>query len=450
MRRRFIYSCFFISILLGIAVPVYAADTPLTVYTIKPGDTWIALTLRFDLPKGELLSNFGSINPQRQPVIGSQILLPQSAGKNGKLIRPFSGGLLQTAVENNVSPWALALLNNQHSPYTPQLFTLLYIPNKNTIPRELPFGFQTLSLNPSTAVPGQALLLNALTDKNLETSIDLEQAPWIINHNGKNLAALTATGAFFHEGQYDLNIHTPGKPLWTQPWLFAKRDWNFEQIEFSAMPATDPELMRLERTRLQEIWSQVTPAPLWKGSYQWPIKDFVELTSHYGARRSVNGGGYDTYHEGTDFSAYRGTPVYAPAGGQVVLAEPLIVRGGTVILDHGLGIHTGYYHLSEIAVTPGQTVKPGDILGKVGSTGRSTGNHLHWDMLIGTTWVDAESWMKTGLAAHILNAWGANFPELDLSDMPPKSQRTVLKADRQTARLKTLRSRKLPLTRPSK
>jgi murein DD-endopeptidase MepM/ murein hydrolase activator NlpD len=141
-----------------------------------------------------------------------------------------------------------------------------------------------------------------------------------------------------------------------------------------------------------------------------PIQDFVEISSHYGARRSINGGPYDTYHEGTDFSAYRGSPVLAPASGIVSLAETLPVRGGSVILDHGLGIHTGYYHLSQINVEVGQHVNSGDLLGEVGTTGRSTGNHLHWDLLIGTNWIDAEQWVDSNLASGIRYHLTGPFP----------------------------------------
>ena len=418
MRRRLI-STFLLLTILGLSGrAVHSQELPVHPHRVQPGDTWTALSMRYDLAESDLIAAAGTINPQRQPVIGSRILVPQNENRYGRLIRPFSGGLLQTSARFRYSPWALALQNDCSSPYTPLLYKIVYLPIKNEFPREFPSGFESLSVSPITAHPGQALMLRGVTTAEKKIEIFLGQLPWIVNRNNDRLLSLSATGAFFTPGLVDLNIQPENQPLWTQPWLFEESQWNFEKIEFSSMPATDPELMRVERERLQEIWNQVTPNPLWKSSFQWPLKEFVELTSHYGARRSINGGAYDTYHEGTDFSAYRGTPVLAPAGGRVVLAEPLIVRGGTVILDHGLGLHTGYYHLSSIAVTPGQTVKTGELLGEVGSTGRSTGNHLHWDLLVGTTWVDAEAWMASGLASQIQNAWGVPFPILDRQDIP--------------------------------
>lgn len=113
-----------------------------------------------------------------------------------------------------------------------------------------------------------------------------------------------------------------------------------------------------------------------------------------------------TYHEGVDFSAYGGTPIYAPAAGTVVLAERLYVRGGAVIIDHGLGVFSGFYHMSAIHAVAGQDVRPGDLLGEVGTTGLSTGNHLHWDLLINGIWVDAAVWQEQSMACWSLEALG--------------------------------------------
>ena len=80
--------------------------------------------------------------------------------------------------------------------------------------------------------------------------------------------------------------------------------------------------------------------------------------------------------------------MYAPADGKVVLAEPLQVRGQVVILDHGLGVMSGYWHLSQIDVTAGQFVEEGQVIGLVGNTGLSTGSHLHWEVRVGGVPVD--------------------------------------------------------------
>ncbi|MCP4360671.1 MAG: M23 family metallopeptidase, partial [Chloroflexi bacterium] len=87
------------------------------------------------------------------------------------------------------------------------------------------------------------------------------------------------------------------------------------------------------------------------------------------------------------------------------MAEQLYVRGGAVIIDHGLGIYSGYYHMSEVSVVVGDIVQSGQVIGVVGTTGLSTGNHLHWDLLINGVWVDAQAWLEQGMSCWILAAW---------------------------------------------
>ena len=396
-----------------------AEDEDLLSVYVQPGDTWTALSIRFGLSISELMAFTGTINPQRQPVIGSSLLLPEMEERHGRLLRPLAGGLLETAAQSGRSPWAVALQNDLQNPYTPLLYTTVFLDGGSTPPREMPIGFKTLEVSQIPAHPGEALAVRAQLGSEQEPSVSLERETWNVSRNEDRLVALGATGAFFGAGQPELLIHAGNSPAWTQPWLFEDNTWTFDQVSFAATAATDQEAIRLERERLQDIWSTITPAVLWSTSFQSPLKEYVARTSLYGARRSVNGGPYATYHEGIDYSAYRGSPVYAPAAGRVVLAESLTVRGGAVILDHGLGIHSGYYHLSEIEVKSDQQVRGGDLIGKVGSTGRSTGNHLHWDLLIDTVWVDAEAWMEQDLADWIRSAWGTSSSSLKRSEIPP-------------------------------
>ena len=118
------------------------------------------------------------------------------------------------------------------------------------------------------------------------------------------------------------------------------------------------------------------------------------INSLFGTRRSYNDGALWGYHAGVDLCGGLGTPIYAAADGVVVLAENLEVRGGAVILDHGWGVYTGYWHLSAIEVQPGQQVQAGDEIGLAGSTGRSTGPHLHWELWVGGVPVNPLTWLQ--------------------------------------------------------
>jgi murein DD-endopeptidase MepM/ murein hydrolase activator NlpD len=125
--------------------------------------------------------------------------------------------------------------------------------------------------------------------------------------------------------------------------------------------------------------------------------------------RSYNDGPYDVYHSGVDYALPVGAPVQAPAGGRVIFADTLRLRGNVVIVDHGRGVMTAYFHLDRIDVTVGQQVAAGESLGAVGNTGLSSGPHLHWDLRVNGVPVDSpDDWC--GHKRSILGSGGALTP----------------------------------------
>jgi len=123
--------------------------------------------------------------------------------------------------------------------------------------------------------------------------------------------------------------------------------------------------------------------------------DHFRLSSAFGKRHDpVNN--RLAMHEGVDLSAPRGTPAHATAGGKVVYAGWDGRYGRMVEIDHGYGVHTRYAHLNRILVKRSQAVTPGQKIGEVGNTGRSTGTHLHYGVLVDRKWFDPERFMKAG------------------------------------------------------
>lgn len=123
----------------------------------------------------------------------------------------------------------------------------------------------------------------------------------------------------------------------------------------------------------------------------WPVEGTLE--SGYGGRRNPFGGSSYEYHEGQDIEAEMGTPVVAAASGTVTIACAQNGYGNVVYIDHGNGLSTRYGHLSQIDASVGQKITRGEVLGRVGSTGRSTGPHLHYEVRINNLPVNPRTYL---------------------------------------------------------
>lgn len=146
----------------------------------------------------------------------------------------------------------------------------------------------------------------------------------------------------------------------------------------------------------QSVFRQYIPQKLWETPFILPVTGGV--TSPFGVARSYNGGPVGSHHSGLDIAVDAGTAVRAAASGRVAYAGDLYARGLTVIIDHGLGVFTGYSHLSRIDVAVGQDVRQGQQVGAAGSTGLSTGPHLHWELVAAGQNVDPSFWTYAGVA----------------------------------------------------
>lgn len=163
----------------------------------------------------------------------------------------------------------------------------------------------------------------------------------------------------------------------------------------STLSATPRELERVRNFK-----KTVSPKKLWNGKFIPP--NTGRISSVYGVRRYYNGVfAKDYYHTGVDYAGGYGSTVIAPAAGRVVLvgleSQGFRIHGNTVGIDHGQGVLSIFLHLSSINVRQGQMVLPGDKIGKIGSTGASTGPHLHWGLYVNGVAVDPVPWRFDGL-----------------------------------------------------
>lgn len=146
-----------------------------------------------------------------------------------------------------------------------------------------------------------------------------------------------------------------------------------------------------EQEETAAIFRAASPERLWRGGFARPVPG--RSTSSFG-RRSVFNGEARNPHSGTDFRAGEGVAIKAPNAATVALTGDLYFSGKVVILDHGWGLYSYFAHLSAIDVAEGDVVEQGDVVGRVGATGRVTGPHLHWTVRLNDARVDPLALME--------------------------------------------------------
>jgi len=173
-------------------------------------------------------------------------------------------------------------------------------------------------------------------------------------------------------------------PLDVQPKDFATRTLRVDESYVNPPSEVQARIER-DAADLRRVWQSSAPDRLWAGAFVRPVPG--EAVSRFGTRSIFNGQARSP-HNGGDFMSPAGTPIEAPNAGRVAIAHDLYFSGNTVVIDHGLGLFSTLAHMSEIDVREGEMVKAGQVVGRVGATGRVTGPHLHWAVRIGGARVD--------------------------------------------------------------
>ncbi|WP_229146761.1 M23 family metallopeptidase [Alcanivorax sp. 1008] len=159
------------------------------------------------------------------------------------------------------------------------------------------------------------------------------------------------------------------------------RDWNIQRVEGVPARTVTPPPEALERIRTEAALvraARQTDSDLaeFSGQFVWPASG--RISGVYGSQRVYNGNPGNP-HYGVDIAAPTGSPVVAPAGGVVTLVHPeMFYSGGTLLLDHGMGLSSTFIHLNKVLVEEGQVVRQGDLIAEIGASGRATGPHLDW------------------------------------------------------------------------
>lgn len=399
------------------------------VYIVQRGDTLFRIALNHNSTVEAFAALNGISNPalifvgQQLRIPGAEALAPapvlpafvtpvlhRHAGDS--LLRTVEQGdtLSEIADEYGLALDALVVRNRLENASLIHVGQTLHIPG--LLPRTMygpwPGPASALQIAPGELVEGESvrLVLQTAVPARVRGSFLGSELEFIADEGARNHLALAGVPLGTAPGPYVLEvvIDDGATETWMQwPLQVAGGIFGREalQLPAEALDLLDSETENAEAALLQHITSAQRPGRWFDGLLLRPTAG--RITSRFGALRSYNGGSYDRLHRGVDFAPGTGTPVRAAADGVVALAQELNIRGLSIMLDHGLGVYTGYWHLSEMDVQVGDFLRAGETLGAVGNSGRSTGAHLHWGLWVNGVAVDPLQWLHSDFTALVLD-----------------------------------------------
>lgn len=208
--------------------------------------------------------------------------------------------------------------------------------------------------------------------------------------NGPGWQAIVGIPLSASPGEQELDVAWgEGGPIARHYFEVSPKEYPTQRITIKNRRMVNPNAQDLERIaqererkrRAKASWSQTDP----QLAFLQPVDG--QISGSFGRRRVFNGQPRNP-HSGMDIAAPRGTPVKAPAAGRVVEVGNFFFSGNVIYIEHGQGLVTLYAHLDSVDVEKGQQVQAGQVIGRVGATGRVTGPHLHWSVGLNNTWVD--------------------------------------------------------------
>ena len=419
--------------LLLLLAPTAAAQDPTPepeVYVVQPGDTLFSIAQRL----GSSVEAIAAANDIADPSLinpGQKLIIPRveqvhpssaQSGSNSRVHPVRPGEVLPAlAFRYGTTVWALQVENELERLGLLWPGLELEIPASKSDFGHVP-AFPLIELSPDPVQHGQTVLVEVVTDQRLQLSGSLlGQKLLFVEEEGRQWA-LAGINALTAPGSYPLSLQAT--ELGSGDLLTMQEEFTVTKAGFGTYNVVVPEsrqgllsadLAEAERLKVNAVYAGISNDQLWSGAFGLPLAGELRVTAPFGQRRSYNGGPVASYHSGQDLGADTGEEVLAPITGTVVLAEPLDVRGQSVILDHGLGVFTGFWHLSRIDVTVGQNVGRGEVIGLVGDTGLSTGPHLHWEMRVLGVPVDPFQWTRVVFPSELTHS----VPQPTTTPEPP-------------------------------
>ena len=252
-----------------------------------------------------------------------------------------------------------------------------------------------LLFEPNNPGPGDIMVV---TIKNITGAVEgtFNGKKVYFNPSRESLKAIVGIDLSVVPGKYEMEISAAGNTM-RRSVRVVKKKYGLQRLTLpkDMVELTPENEARVEREqhKMSAIWPNESEL-VWAGNFSNPLEG--EIVTQFGVKRIINKI-LKNPHSGVDVSGKEGDPVHAPNNGIVTLVDDQFYSGNSVVLDHGQGIYTMFFHLSKILVNAGQKVKKGEVIALVGSTGRSTGAHLHWGARVQGAKVDPLELIKLQL-----------------------------------------------------
>jgi len=381
----------------------------LLTYAINLGETIEDLSISNTISLETLLT-LNKITSPNEIYVGTNIIIPvtdESASLSVARTIQSQDTLIETAVRQQVNPWVLLQKNDLRTGNTLVVNTPIFdeINSDQAISTISPF-IRNVEISPLPLVQGTTIVVKVETTEPIDLTGSLNDRtlhffPYADQTNTyyaiQGIHAMAETGLV----SFNLTGSSQGSSIFSYDQMLLQQAGTFIQDPplYVQDETVDPAITGPEDDLVRSYTLQVSTEKYWQGAFQYPVDGSVEddtigFMSTYGNRRSYNGSDYTYFHTGLDFGVYTNSlNIYAAESGVVVYTGLLTVRGNATFIDHGQGIFSGYFHQSEILVNVGDHVEKGQLIGYIGSTGRVTGPHLHWEILANGIQVNPVDWV---------------------------------------------------------
>lgn len=401
----------FLAIGQKLLIPGGGGDLVATVHVVQLGDTIKGIAAAYSttvekIAADNYLVSTNNIAAGRPLTVLSRTGSSDPASVTGidYIVQPGET-LTSIALKFGTMPAAIADLNDLLHPQYLLPFQRLYLPSELPY-QSLPGNWHQIRMSRTPLTQGEtaAIYIETISGDMITGSFAGRELKFTEFANGD--LALVGLDAFTEPGFYSLELLSGNGPDEEPFQQHVQVNSGNYGIQYITIPEElnnllEPEVRAADEAILAPYFEQYSEPFLWSGLFQSPVSDTI-ITAAYGASRSYNEGPIEIYHTGVDYAGTVGTPIQAPAEGIAIFSDTLPLHGGTLIIDHGIGVMTAYYHLSEILVNPGDLVKLGEPIAYGGSTGLSSGPHLHWDLRVNNVPVNGLQWLEEDIIQYAL------------------------------------------------